>query len=98
ASASDAAGIDAAALDAAAIDAAAVVDAAHPDAAMPTPWPPPELALGPADRQPSGPGWRTAQWNICTTSMDGGRLECRARIAPGDSGRTAAQLERAAIA
>ncbi len=67
------------------------------DAAPEPPWPPPELLADPPP-QPTGDGWRTAQWNVCTTRMDGGRLECRARIAPGDESRTAAQIERAAIA
>lgn len=63
----------------------------------PAPWPPPELTVAPP-AQPDGAGWRTAAWNICTTRMDGGRLECRARIDPQDEGRTAAMIERAAIA
>ena len=65
---------------------------------VPSPWPPDELTAGPSDPQPTGVGWRSAQWNVCTTSMDDARLECRARIAPTDEGRTAVLLERAAIA
>lgn len=82
--------------DATTVDAAEDVDVAEPH--VPAPWPPPELATASPPSQPSGNGWRTAAWNICTTRMDGGRLECRARIAPDDVGRTAAQIERAAIA
>ena len=76
-------------------------DTLMPDTFMPDttppPWPPEELDA-PPDPQPSGDGWRTAQYNLCTTRMDGGRLECRARISPQDDGRTAAVLERAALA
>ncbi|MCA9580492.1 MAG: hypothetical protein KC416_01780 [Myxococcales bacterium] len=81
-------------------DATAPRDATSPaDASEPViaPWPPPELAIGPTP-QPTGVGWRTAQWNVCTTSMDGPRLECRARLSPEDGSRTAAAIERAAIA
>lgn len=65
----------------------------------PAPWPPPELTNArPHAPRPSGNGWRSAQWNICTTSSGGSRLECRTRIHPSDTERTAAMLERAAIA
>ena len=72
-------------------------DMGSPDAGTNEPWPPPELEHSP-DSQPSGNGWRTAQWNICTTAMSTGRLECRAKIEAIDATRTAVELERAAIA
>lgn len=82
---------DARAFDAGQRDAQAWIDGAV------EPWPP-EALLAQPDPQPQGVGWRSAQWNVCTTSLDGPRVECRARLSPEDSSRTAVELERAAIA
>jgi hypothetical protein len=43
-------------------------------------------------------GWRTAQWNVCTVTADNDRIECRSKIQPSDTTRTAAQKERHFIA
>ncbi len=67
------------------------------DGSSPDPWPPAEILAAP-DPLAQGIGWRSAQWNVCTTSMDGRRVECRARLFSEDESRTAAELERAAIA
>jgi hypothetical protein len=49
--------------------------------------------------RPSGNGWRTAQWNVCTTATNPPtQLECRSKINASDAGRTAAQKERDFIA